>query len=195
MNLVKLCLLVSLAAVTATAPNTAETATKARKDKPTCAIRELPQQVVLYTIYRGNFDDIASTVGGLYSLAAENGIYPDGPLTFAYLNNFSHVSNQHWLTEIRLPVDKSALQVAGKLGKMTDIKTVSAMKVAVATKPEGMANPEPVYKSLYTWMLKHGHIPTFGPQEMFLTNVEGGDYAQMKTEIMVLIRDVSSEMD
>jgi len=140
----------SLAAVIVTAPNTAETAAKAKKDKPTCAIRDLQQQVVLHTIYRENFDDIASTVGGLYSLAAENGIYPDGPLTFAYLNNFSHVSNQHWLTEIRLPVDKSALEVAGKLRKMTDVKTLSAMKVAVATKPEGMANSDPVYKSLYT---------------------------------------------
>ena len=45
MNLIKLCLLVSLAAVTATAPDTAETAAKAKTDKPTCAIRELQQQV------------------------------------------------------------------------------------------------------------------------------------------------------
>jgi len=197
MNVTKLCLLLSLAALTAIA-DTSETVTEAKKEKTVCAIRDLPQQVVLYTIYRGNLDDVRPAVEELFNLAGQKGIYPiypDVAITFVYLNNFQHVSREHWLTEIRVPVDKTALEAAGKLGKMTDVKTISPMKVAVATKPEGMANPEPIYRTLYTWMLKQGHTPFFGPQETFLTNVETADYAQMKTEIMIPIWDVPSDKD
>jgi len=194
MNVTKLCLVLSLVAVTAMKGST-ETPTKAKEGKPAFAIRELQKQVVLYTIYRGDLNDIGSTITELYSLAAANGIYPEGPITFAYLNTSRHISSKHWVTEVRLPVDKRALEVAGKLGKMTDIKTISAMKVAVATKPKGMADSAPIYKNLYPWMLKHGHMSVSGPQETFLANVETGDYLQMKTEIMVPIWDSPADRD
>ena len=194
MNVAKLCLVLSLVAVTAM-KGSPETPTKAKEGKPPFAIHELQKQVVLYTIYRGDFNDIGSTIMELYSLAAANGIYPEGPITVAYLNISRHISSKHWVTEVRLPVDKRALEVAGKLGKMTDIKTISAMKVAVATKPEGMADSAPIYKNLYPWMLKHGHMSISGPQETLLANVETGDYVQMKTEIMVPIWDSPADKD
>lgn len=160
-------------------------------DKPTCTIRQVEEQVVFYTIHRGGLDNIPSVVMNLFNLAIEKGVYPDGPITFAYLNDFTRTSSEHWLIEIRLPVDKSALKLSGTLGKMTDVKTLSPVKMAVAVKPEGMADPRPVYERLYSWMAKQGHTPTSGPQETFLTNAESGDYAQMKTEIMVAIWDPS----
>jgi hypothetical protein len=67
--------------------------------------------------------------------------------------------------------------------------------VAVATKPKGMADSAPIYKNLYPWMLKHGHMSVSGPQETFLANVETGDYLQMKTEIMVPIWDSPADRD
>ena len=164
-------------------------------DKPACTIRDVKQQVVLYTIHRGGLESIGPVVADLFGLAGQHGIYPDGPIMFAYLNYFRHTSSEHWLTEIRLPVDKQALKLSGTLGKMTDVKTVSAMKAAVATKPEGMADPLPIYHRLYTWMLKHGHMPTSGPRETFLTNAEAGDYTRMKTEIMVPIWEPPSQKD
>ena len=161
-------------------------------DKPACTTRQLEKQVVLYTIHRGGLDNIVSVVIDLFSLATEKGVFPDGPITFAYLNDLTRTSSEHWLIEIRLPVDKSALKLAGTLGKMTDVKTLSSVKMAVAIKPEGMADPRPVYERLYTWMLKERHMPTSGPQETFLTNAESGDYSRMKTEIMVPLLDPSS---
>ena len=161
-------------------------------DKPACTIRQLEEQVVFYTIHRGGLDKIASVVMNLFNLAIEKGAYPDGPITFAYLNDFTRTSSEHWLIEIRLPVDKSALKLSGTLGKMTDVKTLAPVKVATTIKPEGMANPRSAYERLYTWMLKHDHMPTSGPQEKFLTNAESGDYSQMKTEIMVPIWDPSA---
>jgi effector-binding domain-containing protein len=164
-------------------------------DKPACTVRDIEQQVVLYTIHRGGLDKIASVVMNLFNLAVEKGIYPDGPVTFAYLNDFTRTSSEHWLIEIRLPVDKGALKLSGTLGKMTDVKTLAPVKMTVATKPEGMADPRPVYERLYTWMHKEGHMPTSGPQETFLTNAESGDYSKMKTEIMVPIWGPSAAKD
>lgn len=161
-------------------------------DRPACTTRRLEEQVVLYTIHRGGLDNIALVVMNLLNLASEKGIQPDGPITFAYLNDFTRASSEHWLIEIRLPVDKSALKLSGTLGKMTDVKTLSPVKMAVAVKPEGMADPRPVYERLYTWMHKQRHMPTSGPQETFLTNAESGDYSRMKTEIMVTLWDASS---
>ena len=164
-------------------------------DKPACTTRQLEEQVVLYTIHRGGLDNISSVVMNLFGLATEKGVFPDGPVTFAYLNDFTRTSSEHWLIEIRLPVDKSALKLAGTLGKMTDIKTLSSVKVAVAVKPEGVADPLPVYERLYNWMHKQRYTPTSGPQETFLTNAESGDYSRMKTEIMVPLWGPSSVSD
>ena len=170
-------------------------AAESAADKPTCTVRDVEQQVVLYTIHRGGLDNIASVVMNLFTLATEKGVFPDGPITFVYLNDFTRTSSEHWLIEIRLPVDKSALKLSGALGKMTDVKALSPVKMVATIKPEGMADPRPVYERLYTWMAKKGHMPTSGPQETFLTNAESGDYSRMKTEIMVPIWAPSSASD
>jgi len=168
---------------------------KSDADKPACTIRQLEEQVVLYTIHRGGLDNIPSVVMNLFNLATEKGVYPGGPITFAYLNDFTRTSSEHWLIEIRLPVDKGALKLSGTLGEMTDVKTLSSVKMVATIKPEGMADPRPIYERLYAWMLKEHHMPTSGPQETFLTNAETGDYAQMKTEIKVPIWEPSAAKD
>ena len=78
---------------------------------------------------------------------------------------------------------------------MTDIKALPAMEVAVAVKPEGQTDPGPIYKNLYTWIFKQGYMPTGSHREVFLTNVMTGNYAQMKTEIMIPIRKLPPEKD
>jgi len=165
-------------------------AAKSAADKPPYAIEDVEQQVVLYTIHRGGFDDIASVMMNLFGLAGEKGLYPSEPLAFTYLNNFAYTSSEHWLTEIRLSVGKEALKLAGTLGKFTDVKTLPAMKVAVATKPEGLADSGPIYEGLYTWIVRQGFVPEDRPSETFLTNTQTQDYAQMKTKIMVPVRKI-----
>lgn len=154
-------------------------------DQPEITIRKVEPQMVLYTIYRGDYDQVGQAIGSLYALAVQNKIWPSGTLYFAYLNNPEHVSEEHWLTEIRIPVKKEALKLAGTLGKMTDIKKLPAMEVAVVTKPAGQADPGLLYTKLATWTLKQGYIVDGGPREKFLTNAKTGDYAQMKSEIMI----------
>jgi effector-binding domain-containing protein len=154
-------------------------------DKPDCAIRKVEQQVVLYTIYRGSYGETGKVVGRLFALAGQKAITPRGPVSYAYLNNPRQVSSEHWLTEIRIPVAKDALKLAGTLGEMTDVKALSAMEVAVTTKPEGLADPGPVYNHLYTWIVEQGYRATDNACETFLNSGMAGDYAQMKSEIMI----------
>ncbi len=153
--------------------------------KSTFTIRKVDKQVVLYTIYRGSYDKAGPAIGKLFSLAGRKGVRPLGPMTHVYLNNPKLVTSQHWLTEIRIPVGKEALKLAGTLGEMTDVKTLPAMEVLVAVKPRGQADPAPIYEELYRQVLKEGYLATQGPIETFLTNAETGNYAQMKTEIMI----------
>lgn len=156
-------------------------------DKPEVAVRTIESQVVLYTIHRGSYEQIGMVIGQLFAKAAEHGIAPLGPVTFAYLNNPTKVSSEHWLTEIRIPVAQDAMKLAGTLGKMTDVKTVSAQEVVVSIKPETMSDPGPVYNKLFAWINQEGYLPTDGPLEIFLSNAATGDYSQMKTEIMIPI--------
>jgi effector-binding domain-containing protein len=156
-------------------------------------IRKTQEQVVLYTIHRGPFDKVGATIGELMRTAAPKGLYPKGAISFVYLNDFSTVPSEHWLTEIRIPVAEEALSQAGTLGKLTDVKKLPSVDVAVVTKPEGLANPESVYQQLYTWVFQNGYRPTEGSCEVFLTNASAGDYSKMKSEIMVPIRKVSTD--
>ena len=159
-------------------------------EKSEIIIRQVKPQTVLYTIYRGDYDKVGQAIGRLYALAVQNKLWPSGSLHFAYLNNPEHVSREHWLTEIRIPVREVALKLAGTLGEMTDVKKLPAMTVAVATKPAGQAEPAPLYTSLGAWILKHGYIVDGGPREKFLSNAKMGDYAQMKSEIMIPITKI-----
>ena len=154
-------------------------------------IRKVKQRVVLYTIHRGSYDKMGAGIGKLFALAGEKGITPRGRVSYAYLNNPQYVSSKHWLTEIRIPVGKEALKLTGTLGEITDVKTLPAMELAVAIKPKGQADPGPIYDKLYTWIFQQGYIATDSVCEMFLTNAMAGDYAQMKSEIVIPIRKLS----
>jgi len=194
MRKVKVLLLLSLAMVAMVASVVA-VSVKSAEDKPAFVIRKVEEQVVLYTIYRGNYDKTGAAIGKLFALAGQKGIIPRGPVLCAYLNNPEYVSSAHWLTEIRIPVGKDALKLAGTLGEMTDVKTLSALEVAVAVKPEGQADPGPVYASLYGWILKQGYMGVDTPCEKVLTNAMTGNYAQMKTEIMIPVKKLSPGKD
>lgn len=173
----------------------AQISAKSSTDKPVFTIRKVEKQVVLYTIYRGSYEKIGPAVGKLFALAGRNGISPRGPVSYVYLNNPKSVTSEHWLTEVRIPVGKEALKLAGTLGEMTDVKALPAMEVAVAVKPEGQSDPVPIYEKIYRWILKEGYIAAEGPVETFFTNVDSGDYAQMKTEIMFPVGKLSQQKD
>lgn len=164
---------------------------KSAGGKQNFAIRKVEKQVVLYTICRGSYDKTGPAVGKLFALAGQKRIRPRGPASYVYLNSPKQVSSQHWLTEIRIPVGKEALKHSGILGEMTDVKAVPAMEMAVAIKPEGLADPGPIYERLYTWIYKAGYVHNEDPRERFLTGASTGDYARMKSEIMVPVMKVS----
>ena len=161
---------------------------KSPTEKNGISIRKVQEEVVLYTIQRGSYDKIGPVIGKLYALAGKNQISPRDSAYYVYLNNPNRVSSQHWLTEIRIPVSKDALKAAGTLGEMTDIKTLPATEVAVAVKPEGQTDPSRIYNRLYAWIFKQGYIPAGSAREVFLTNAMTGNYALMKTEIMIPVK-------
>jgi effector-binding domain-containing protein len=171
-----------------------EISAKTTADKSDFTIREVKQQFVLYTIYRGSYDKTGKAIGRLFALAGHKEITPRGPLSYAYLNNPQQVSSEHWLTEIRIPVGKEALKLAGTLGEMTDVKALPAMEVAVAIKPKGKDDPGPIYDKLFAWILKQGYMGVGGPMETFLNGgTAGQNYAQMKTEIMLPVRKIPKQ--
>ena len=159
-------------------------------DKPDLIIRRAPKEVVLYTIYRGPYDKVGPAIGNLFALAGQKGIIPTGAPYHVYLNNPQRVSAEHYLTEIRIPVAETSLKLTGTLGPMTDIKALPPTDFAVAVKPEGQADPAPIYTSLYKWILQEGCIVVGSPHELFLTNAMSGDYARMRTEIMLPVQSL-----
>ena len=183
--------LLLLLALVLIAVNVVEIFAEQATEKPKITVRKLPSHTVLYTIYRGSYDKMGQAIGNLYALAGEKGVYPRGALSCVYLNNPQFVSSEHWLTEIRIPVGEEALKLAGTLGEMTDVKTLPAMDVAVAVKPEGVVDPNPIYENLELWIHKEGYSAIEGPMEIFLTNGAMGSYAQMKSEIMIPIKKFS----
>jgi hypothetical protein len=156
------------------------------------AVRTVPEQVILYTIYRGSYDKTGESIGKLFGLARQKGLIPCGPPSFAYLNNPMLTAPEHYLTEIRIPVKEEALKSAGTLGAFTDIKKLPAMDVVVATKPSGQADPSKIYESLNIWMAKHSYLMIDSLWETFLDG-GGGSYAQMKSEIMVPVMKLNEE--
>ena len=156
------------------------------------SIRKADEQVILYTLHRGSYDGAGQAIGRLFALAGQKGMIPKGNVTFTYLNNPQLTSSEHCLTEIRIPVGKEALKLAGTLGEFTDVKVVPGGEVAVAVKPEGQADPRPIYERLAAWILKQGYIPTDNASETFLTNVMSGDYTRMKTEITIPVAKLSA---
>jgi predicted transcriptional regulator YdeE len=155
-------------------------------------IHKIDKQVVLYTVVRGSYAKAGMEIGMLYARAAMKQITPRGTACFVYLNNHQKTASEHYLTEIRIPVDAKALKYTGSLGEMTGVKEVPAVEVAVVVKPEGMADPSCVYRNLERWIVENGYVADDGPIEKFLTNAQTGSYEQMKSEIMIPIVKISS---
>ena len=149
-------------------------------------IRDIGPQAVLYTIHRGHYDTVGSTVNKLYKLADSKGICTEGPVFTGYLNNPYVQPSEHWLIEIRIPVGPDAMKFAGTLGRMTDVKILPAMKVAAAVKPEGQDNPETTICSLYSWITKRGYRVAGGLWQS-VSGDKLNNYAQMKTEFIIPI--------
>ena len=153
--------------------------------EPLVTIREAPEHVVLYTLYRGPYDGVGAAIGRLYALLGSKGLTPKGSLSFSYLNNPDRWAKEHWLTEISVPVDREALKLTGTLGDFTDVKVVSAATLVVAAKPAGMADPSVIYRALIVWVAEHDvYEPLEGPCEVFPASVSGS-YESMQTEIMI----------
>ena len=185
----------SLLAMVVMVGSVVEISAKPAPGEPAFSVRKVEEQVVLYGLYRGSYDKVGRAIGKLFALAGQKGMAPCGPVSFVYLSNTDLVSSEHWLTEIRVPVEKEALQLAGTLGEFTDVKTLPAVEVAVAIKPEGQTDPGALYDSLAVWMLKEGYIGIESPQETFLAGAMAGNYAQMRTEIAVPVKKLSEQED
>lgn len=153
--------------------------------EPKITIRQLEPQTVLYTIYRGSYDKIGKAIGSLYALAGQKGIHPQGQMSCVYLNNPEYISAEHCLTEIRIPVTGEGLKYVGTLGEITDVKELRAMEVAVIIKHGMQVEYAALYKGLYDGIAKKGYRASDNAWESFLGENFSGDYAQMKSEIMV----------
>ena len=160
--------------------------------KSEISIRKIESQVVLYTIYRGEYQKIGQSLGNLYGLSMKNQIWPKGSISLVYLNNPQYVSGEHCLVEIRIPVGKEALKKAGTLGEMTDVKEVKAMEVAVIKKPAGQMNYDSLYSSLYKWIARNAYRTTENACEIFAGTGGGTDYSRMSSEVMIPVQKLSS---
>ncbi len=156
-------------------------------------VRKVEAQTVLYTVYRGSYEEIGQTIGDLYALTKENKLTPCGPLTLVYLNNPRNTSMEHCLTEIRIQVSQEANSLEGTFGPMTDVKTLNSMEVAVLAKPIGQYDYVGLFKQIYAWIAKNGYRPTDNAGEVFAAGMQQQNYEQMKSEIIVPITKVSSE--
>lgn len=153
--------------------------------KSEIAIRKIEPQVVLYTIYRGQYQKIGQPIGNLYGLAMKNQLWPKGSISLVYLNNPQYVSGEHCITEIRIPVGKEALKKAGTFGEMTDVKELKAMEVAVIKKAAGQMNYDSLYDSLHKWASQNGYRTTENECEIFPGTSGITDYSQVNSEIMI----------
>jgi DNA gyrase inhibitor GyrI len=174
-----------LAVIVLTLTATVEICAEQTADKSNFTIRKLETQTVLYTIYRGQYQDIGKTIGDLYALAIKNQIWPRGSLTFVFLNNPQYVSGEHCLVEIRIPVGQDALKLAGTLGEMTDVKTIKGIEAAVVNKPAGQTDYSSIFNNIYTWIAKQGYRAVDNACETFDTNSGVTDYTKITSEIMI----------
>ena len=163
------------------------------EEKSDITIRKLEPQTVLYTIYRGEYQNIGKAIGGLYALGAKNQIWPRGSLSCVYLNNPQYISGEHCLVEIRILVGQEALKLAGTLGEMTDVKAIKAMEVAVTTKTPDQRDYSSIYNSLYLWIAQNGYRTTENTCEIFASNTASMDYSKMESEIMIPVKKVAQE--
>jgi effector-binding domain-containing protein len=156
-------------------------------------IKKYKKQVVIYTIFRGDYKKIGPVMQKLYFLASNKGMNILGTPTYVYLNNPNQISSKHWLTEIRLEVNKEALEQAGTLGQMTDVKEVPGYEAAVAIKMPGVADTGPIYDKLLFWIIEQGYIPAGAPIENFLIGSANSEYSKVKSEITMPVMKLSKE--
>lgn len=143
------------------------------------------EQVVLYTLYRGPYQEVGPAFGKLFAVAGQNGMIPAGPTEMAYLNNPGIHGLPHALSELRIPVQAAALEKAGTLGPFTDVKKIPALKVVAVGKPAGVPDPHARLLALENYLKDKKLAAQEGPFEVFLQGVETGDYSQMVTEVMI----------
>lgn len=155
------------------------------ENKVEVTVEKLPSKVVVYTIYRGSYDKAFTKIGGLYGIAGKNNIMDRGSMSYVYLNCDSYISSEHLLTEIQVPVKEGGLKLCGTLGEMTDVKRVNEMTVLKAIKPSGAASPKKIIESLYSFSHENGYAVKDNLFEVFLENMQTGDYTQMKTAFML----------
>ncbi len=155
-------------------------------------IREIPQQTVLYSIHRCRYYKISDAINELYTLAQSKGILTCGPVSICCLNSSLYENDNHRLIEIQVPVESVAIDLAGTLGEMTDVKVLPAMKVAVAVKPEGDNDPTAVIANLLTWINKKGYVVR-GRMRQTVLNGGKGSYYKLKTEFMVPIDQLTGK--
>ncbi|MBN1973970.1 MAG: GyrI-like domain-containing protein [Sedimentisphaerales bacterium] len=153
-------------------------------------IRMVPQQTVLYTIYRGNYYNIGEAIKELCALANVKGMSPCGYVSTCYLNSPVTENERNRLIEIQIPVDAQAMELAGTLGDMTDVKVIPAMKVAVAIKPEGYYDPSIIIEDLFSWVNKKGYV-VMGKMRQAVLNGGNGGYRNLRTEFLLPIGELS----
>jgi effector-binding domain-containing protein len=158
------------------------------------SIRKLESQIVLYTVYRGPYGKIGKPIGELFVMAAQKRIIPRGPVSLVYLNNPYATSQdstgKHCLTEIRIQVGEEAMQQAGTLGAMTDVKTLKPTEVAVVKKQIGQMSYDALFENLYERIAQEGYRPIDDAFEVFAGSMMSSDYSQAKSEIMVPVAKI-----
>jgi effector-binding domain-containing protein len=164
----------------------------AERDPYTFRMEE--DQIVLYTVHRGDRETIRKAVNDLYALAETKGIRASSPFTLVALNNPLQPSREHVLTEIRIPVDPNALTRAGRLGPMTDVKRVLLHEVAVPRRRSrgNQTDRNRLAMNIYDWLRNMRRIPMFGWRETFFGDYRAQDYDQMDVEITVPVLGTSS---
>jgi len=163
----------------------------AQGGEPVVSVREVKEQVILYTLYRGPYEGVGAAIGKLFQTVGPKGLMPAGPISFVYLNNPELVAKEHYLTEIRFPVAEDALKLAGTLGEFTDVKRLPGMQVAVVSKPKGVTDVGALRRALASWMREQGYEAADNCSETFLN--QAMDYAEMETEIVYPLRQFAQQ--
>jgi len=155
-------------------------------------LRNVPRQTVLYTIYRGDYFEVSYAINKLYALAHEKGISLLGPVSTCRLTSPLSEEANHSLIEIQIPVEENAIEQAGTLGDMTDVKVLPAMKVAVAVKPEGDGDPTEVIADLFSWINKKGFVVK-GRMRQTVLDGSKGSYRKLRTEFVIPIEELTEK--
>lgn len=152
-------------------------------------LRNTPEQVVLYTVYRGPYEGMGTAIQGMFA----HGMFPQGAISIVCLNSPEVTAPAHLLTEVRFPVPETALARAGTLGDFTDVKKVPALEWAVIKKPKGVADQSGLRAQLSAWITANGYRTLDTCCEVMTGQMPAGGYAQMETEIMYPVAKIAAQ--